>query len=100
MSGLFQRLVLFSNIGAAANGAQVNIDQGGRYVCNTGGTFGGTSFKLQLLGPDGTTWNDIPNSTLTAAGPFVIYLPTGAKVRGVTTAGTPVAFYAELGYAG
>jgi hypothetical protein len=88
-------LTLLSN--AAVSGNPTLVPTGGRYVYAVTGTFGGTSSKLQMLGPDGTTYVDVPTTTLTAAGMPTIELPAGCTVKTVLTGGTPSAMYATLG---
>lgn len=88
---------LLSNVGAVGNGGNVNISHGGSYLYTIAGTFGGTSSKLQLRGPDDTTFMDVANTTLTAAGMVKVDLPAGAVVRSVLTGGTPSAMHAKLG---
>lgn len=88
-------LQLLSN--AAASGGNVTVQTGGSYIYSIAGTFGGTSSKLQAIGPDGTTFMDIPATTFTAAGWVKVDLPAGVVVKCVLTAGTPTAMFAALG---
>lgn len=90
------KVFLFSAAAAAGNGVKKDVLVGGSYVLAASGTFGGTVLKLQLLGPDGTTWIDIPGATLSAAGALAVDLSAASEVRGVLTGGTPSAFYATL----
>ena len=87
-----------TNVGAAGNGPGVVVDEGGLYQYLVSGTFGGTTAKLQTLGPDGTTYIDVPNSSMTAAGALNVELPAGSTVRSVLTGGTPTVMNASLGY--
>lgn len=88
---------LLSNVGAVGNGAAQGVNLGGSYQLTTNGTFAGTSFKMQVLGPDNVNWIDYPNTTFAVAGVAnLIDLPIGAQVRGVLTGGAPAAFYAAL----
>lgn len=78
----------------------VNIGQPGLYIFRVGGTFGGATVKLQELGVDGSTWDDVPDTSLTAAGKIVIALAKGASVRAAISGGTGVSVYADLRFAG
>lgn len=93
--GIKSNLTLLSN--AAASGSAVTINTGGRYIYVVAGTFSGTSSKLQMLGPDGTTFIDVPNTTFAAAGYVAVELPAGASIKAVLTGGTPTGMYATLG---
>jgi hypothetical protein len=95
--GIKSNITLLSNASALGNGAAQTISIGGSYLYQIAGTFGGTTAKLQILGPDGTTYIDYPSVSHTAAGQIKIDLPAGATVRPVMTAGTPSAMYATLG---
>lgn len=94
--GIRNNLTLLSNIAAAGNGADVLVATGGLYALAVNGTFGGTSFKMQIKGPDGANYIDVPSTTFTAAGIVGVEIPSGAIVRAVLTGGTPSAFYANL----
>lgn len=87
---------LMSNAAAAGNSAPVVISQSGTYSYAVNGTFAGTTAKLQMLGPDGANYIDVPGVSHTAAGAVSVDLPAGATVRSVMTAGTPTAMYATL----
>ena len=65
---------------------------GGRGVFAAVATFGGGSVRLQLLGPDGSTWIDV--ATLTAAGVTAFELPPG-RIRAAVTTATAVYASAE-----
>jgi hypothetical protein len=91
-------LSVLSNMGGAGNGSNVTIGEGGLYQYLVHGTFSGTTAKLQTLGPDGTNFIDVPNSSMSAAGALNVELPSGSIVRGVLTSGTPTAMYASLGF--
>lgn len=92
--GVKSNLSLLSN--AAASGTAQVVSTGGRYVYMISGTFGGTSSKLQILGPDGTTFIDVPSSTLAVAGYISVDIPAGATVKTILTGGTPSAMFATL----
>lgn len=92
--GIKANLQLLSN--ASASGAALPVPTGGRYVYMIAGTFGGTSSKLQVLGPDGTTFLDVPGSTLAVAGYVSVDIPAGSSVKAVLTGGTPSAMFATL----
>jgi hypothetical protein len=77
---------LLSN--ASATGAARNVAFGGRYLMALLGTLGGATITIEMLGPDGATYLAVPDSSLTAAGTAVVYLPANATVRGVVTGGT------------
>lgn len=95
--GVKQSYALLTNIGAVGNGNAVVIG-GGTYSWSVAGTFGGTAAKLQLLGPDGTTWIDIPSATLSAAGVMSVDVAGGASIRAVLTGGTPSGIYSSLAF--
>lgn len=85
------RVDLLSN--ASATGSAV-VWPGGRGSFLAAGTFGGATVKLQVLGPDGTTWIDAGTyTTLTAAGVGNFDLPQG-QIRASVSGGTPSALYA------
>lgn len=86
-----QESVLFSNI--AANTAGFLL-QGGLYRAAAIATFGGGSVKLQMLGPDATTYLSVEAATdFSAAGTAVAYLPPG---RYRFTIATATAVYASV----
>lgn len=89
-------LTLLSNVAAAGNGPNVVVGPGGTFVYMICGTFTGTSSKMQILGPDGSTFIDVAGSTLSAAGFVTVSIPAGSTVRAVLTGGTPTAMYASL----
>lgn len=66
---------------------------GGRAVFAVTATFGGGTVKLQMLGPDGSTWIDVADGSLTAAGTKVVEVPVGQVRANVATA---TAVYASL----
>jgi hypothetical protein len=74
------------------------VDEGGLYQYLVSGTFSGATIKLQVLGPDGSTFIDVPNSSMTAAGALNVELPAGSTVKSVITAGPPSGVNASLGY--
>jgi hypothetical protein len=95
--------VKFSNF---ATDQTFNLTQGGLYMGSVVATFGGGSVKLQILGPDGTTYLDIfaaydaagaeqdePINSWTAAEAKALYLSPGAYRLHVTTAS---AIYASV----
>lgn len=81
---------------AAATGPAVILQQGGLYTFNVVGTFGGTTVKLQILGPDDVTYVDVPTASHTAAGVIGVYLPAGGTVKAVVTGGAPSGLYASV----
>lgn len=85
------RVELLSN--ASATGSS-QIWYGGRGTFVAAGTFSGATVKLQLLGPDGSTWIDAGEfTTLTAAGAGNFDLPQG-QIRAAVTGGPPSGMYA------
>lgn len=85
------RIDLLAN--ATATGNAVTWP-GGRGTFIAAGTFNGATVKLQLLGPDSSTWIDAGTyTTLTAAGAGVFDLPQG-QVRAAVTGGPPSGMYA------
>jgi hypothetical protein len=85
---------LLANV--AASGAAMNVSFGGRYLMVATGTFSGATVKVQMLGPDGATYVDVPTASLTAAGSVLIYLPWGCTVKGVISSGPPSGIYLSL----
>lgn len=67
----------------------------GNGVLSVVGTFGGATLQLQMLGPNSSTWIDIPTASFTANGAIVVELPP-ARVRMNVTGGTPSALFASL----
>jgi hypothetical protein len=63
---------------------------GGAGVFAVAGTFGGTTVKLQQLGPDGVTWLDISGGAVdfTAPGQGGFVLPAG-PMRASVSGGAP-----------
>lgn len=91
---LKSKYLLINN--AAVTGPATVLQQGGLYSFNVVGTFGGTTVKLQILGPDDATYVDIPTASHTAAGVIGVYLPAGGTVKAVVTGGAPANLYASL----
>lgn len=85
---------LLTNASATGN-ATGGID-GGTYVWTLNGTIGGATIKLQALGADGSTYNDIVGASLTAAGCLAIDVGAGESIRAVVTGGSPSALYSTL----
>lgn len=81
---------------ASATGSEFTIDQGGRFLFLALGTFGGATVKLQIKGPDDSTFVDVPDSSLTAAGSKTVYLPDNAVVKAAIASGPPSGIYASL----
>lgn len=88
------RITLLSNV--AATGTAKAVAFSGDYVYRLSGTFGGATVTLQQQAPDGTTWLDVADGALTAAGSFVVALATGVPVRAAVSGGAPSALYATL----
>lgn len=59
---------------------------GGKYLLIATATFGGGSVKLSALASDGSTYVDIANGSLTAAGTLTADLAPGSYRLTVTTA--------------
>lgn len=85
---------LLSN--ASATGAVKSVAYGGRYIMLVQGTFSGATVSVEILGPDGTNYVTVPDSSKTVAGAAVIYLPAGATVRGAVANGPPTGIYLAL----
>lgn len=67
---------------------------GGMGIFSVVGTFGGATVSLQFLGPDGATLVTAGgNTTLTAPGAGVFYLPP-CQIQATVTGGSPSALYA------
>lgn len=85
---------LLTNV--AVTGAAVTGIAGGEYLWAVAGTFGGATVKLQYLGPDGTTYIDVPSASLTAVGAVLVRIGANASVKAVVTGGTPSGLYSNL----
>ena len=60
---------------------------GGIFAILASATWGGGTVKLQALGPDGSTYIDVPDASFTADGFFSpLYLPPGTYRINVATA--------------
>lgn len=81
-----------------ATGAAVVVGQGGFYsFAVSASAWAGATVKLQILGPDGTTFMDIDTAlAFTANGIQGVELPAGATVKGVISGGPPTSVYATL----
>lgn len=87
-----QRIDLLSNESATGVG---RAWAGGRGQFKVAGTFAGATVKLQILGPDGATWQDVGSDvTLTAAGLANFDLPPGT-IRAGVAGGSPSGLHAE-----
>lgn len=83
------------NPGGTATGPLIDCP-GGVCVFAAAGTFNGCTVTLQLLGPDGTTLLTAgAQTTLTAPGMGVVYLPPG-QVQATITAGPPSGLFVSL----
>ena len=89
---------LLSAAAGVGNGGPNNVSLGGTYQYSIAGTFGGTTAKLQTLGPDGSTYVDYPSVSHTAAAMMNVDLPAGATVRSVMTSGSPTGMNATLSF--
>lgn len=69
---------------------------GGPGIFTVVGTFSGATCKLQMLGPDATTYVDVYGCSLTAAGMLPFTLPAGT-IRAAVTGGPPSGIYADAG---
>lgn len=98
MGNYSAKLALLTN--ASASGVGVRTTYGGKHLLTINGTFGGTTAKLQVLGPDGTNYIDVPTASFTAAGAIIVDLPVNTTVKAVLTGGTPSAMYATLALVG
>lgn len=86
-------ITLLSNV--AATGSAKSVRRG-RYAFAAHGTFSGATCKLQILGPDGSTYIDAgTDATLTAAGACLVDLPD-CVVKATISGGSPSAMYASL----
>lgn len=84
-------VILAKNVSATGNGTSVPFP-GGRSVLVVMGTLATTS-KLQMLGPDESTWLDV--ATISASGPTSYDLPPG-NYRFNLSGGSPSGVYAYL----
>jgi hypothetical protein len=84
---------LLINNGSATSAAYTW--KGGEGTFMTKATWGGGTVKLQVLGPDGTTYIDVgSDTTLTADGGGNFSLPAGALIR--ANVATATAVYASV----
>src|SRR5262245_37466753 len=94
--GIKVNLSLLNN--ASGDGTAQTVSEGGSYLYMIAGTFGGATYQLQILGPDGTTFMLVTGGQHTAAGNVKVDIPAGSQVRAFrTVAGTPSAMFATLG---
>lgn len=94
MSTFTTNLTLLSN--ASETGLPATVDCGGLFLLSGVGTFGGATASVQILGPDGATYIDLPGATLTAAGAVTFFLPDNAVIKGALTGGAPSAIYLSV----
>lgn len=89
-------IALLSN--AVATGNPYKVIAGGLYALSVVATWNGSTAKLQILGPDGATYQDIDAAlSFTANGIQGVDLPGGCTVKMVVSGGPPAAMYANLG---
>lgn len=70
--------------------------RGGRGQFSVVGTFSGATVTLQILGPDGSTWQSMgTDAALTAAGVVNFDAPAGS-IRAAVASGSPSGLYAEV----
>lgn len=93
--GVKQSFLLLNNVAVTGPATVVS---GGTFSWAVSGTFGGATVKLQLLGPDGTTYIDIPSASMTAAGVMSVDIAGGATVKAVITGGAPSAMFSTLAF--
>lgn len=91
---------LLSNISVVGNGSTFTVGQGGTYSYAVAATnFGGSVAALQMIGPDGATFINVPGVTPGSANAMVnVDLPAGARVRSTLTGGTPNTVSATLSF--
>jgi len=88
-----QRLTLLSN--ASATGSAVTW-AGGRGQFKALGTFDGATVALEVLGPDGSTWQPVgEDAALDAAGVANFECPPCQLRAAVTGGSSPSGLYAE-----
>jgi hypothetical protein len=91
-------MLLLSN--ASATGSTATWP-GGRGFFTLAGTVGGATIKIQLLGPDGTTFLDAVKldgttaASMTAVGCLELEMPP-AQIKATVTGGSPSGLYARL----
>lgn len=79
---------------ASATGSAFTV-LGGRYIWDAVATWSGATAQLQSLGPDGSTWVDITDASLTDDGAIGVFIANGSKIRVLIT-GSPSAVYSSL----
>lgn len=82
---------LLSN--AAATGSAVEV-AGGNYVWAIQGTWSGATATLQVLGPNGTDYQDVATATANAQAP--VSIGDGSMMRVAISGGPPSAVYSNL----
>lgn len=88
-----QRIDLLSNATSTGSAA---LWAGGRGMFKLAGTVGGATVTLQILGPDGTTWQSLgTDAALTATGVVDFDAPPG-QLRAAVSGGSPSGLYAEV----
>jgi hypothetical protein len=91
------RIDLLVDFDDAGEGDVQSIAFGGRYLMLCAGDFDGATVAVGMLGPDGSTYFDIPDSDLTASGTATLWLPPRAQLRGTVTGGTnPSGIYLSI----
>lgn len=86
-------------VNGSATGSSVSWP-GGKGTFEVAGTFGGATVKLQVLGPDATTWLDVGlETTMTAAGIAMFYCRPGL-IRASVSGGSPSGIYADTHHIG
>lgn len=84
---------------ASATGASTPVEVPGEYMLTVNGSFGGCTFGIEKLGPDGTNWIGLKDAAgliaLTSADALVLALPAGSY-RGKITGGSAVSLSARL----
>jgi len=84
----YQLLGTYGGSGASATGAAVGPVIGNSYIFGCSGTIAGATLQLQVLGPDGATFNNIMGASFTSL-PGNIGVVTGST-QGLTAANVKV----------
>lgn len=88
-----QTATVLSNAGAT--GSAVTWDGGKALVTILAGT-GGATVALQILGPNGSTYVNLPGASVTVDTAVVIDLPAGTYRGAVTGGTTPAGIYVQI----
>ena len=97
----YQLLGVKGGAGATSTGAAVGPVVGGSYVFACIGTIGGASLQLQVIGPDGSTWQNVGSAVTVLPSTVGVVMgstqgSSTANARVTVTGGSPSGLYCNL----